>query len=43
MTGWVRIETLKEWVDREDLSIIVNGDTPFRVYHPKKERELSLA
>ncbi|MEQ8364770.1 MAG: homoserine dehydrogenase [Cyclobacteriaceae bacterium] len=43
MTGWVRIETLKEWVDREDLSIIVNGDTQFRVYHPKKERELSLA
>ncbi|MGB4973110.1 MAG: homoserine dehydrogenase [Cyclobacteriaceae bacterium] len=43
MTGWIRIKKLAEWVDREDLSIIVNGDTYFRVYEPKKERELSLA
>jgi homoserine dehydrogenase len=43
MTGWIRIKKLAEWVDRNDLSIIVIGDTPFKVYESKKERELSLA
>lgn len=42
MTGWIRIKTLKEWIDRDDLSIMVNGDTHFNVYAPKKEREFSL-
>lgn len=42
MTGWVRIENLAEWVDREGLSIIVNSDTHFRFYEPKKVREFSL-
>ena len=43
MTGWIRIKKLAEWVDRNDLSIIVLGDTPFKVYESKKEQELSLA
>jgi homoserine dehydrogenase len=43
MTGWIRIKKLAEWVDRNDLSVIVLGDTPFKVYESKKEQELSLA
>lgn len=43
MTGWMRIKKLVEWVDRDDLSIMVNDDTHFKVYEPKKEREFSLA
>ncbi|MEP2668389.1 MAG: homoserine dehydrogenase [Cyclobacteriaceae bacterium] len=43
MTGWISTRKLAEWADREDLSIMINGDTHFRVYNPKKERELSLA
>lgn len=42
MTGWISTQKLKEWANRDDLSIILNSSAPFRVLTSKKEREFSL-
>lgn len=42
MTGWITIQKIKEWASCDDISIILNNSTPFRVLASKKEREFSL-
>lgn len=41
MNGLISVQKLKEWEYREDLSIILNHATGFRVSKPKKEHEFS--
>lgn len=41
MNGLIRVQKLKEWQDREDLSIILNQGTNSRIVKPKKEHEFS--
>ncbi|MBX2943727.1 MAG: homoserine dehydrogenase [Cyclobacteriaceae bacterium] len=43
MKGWISIKKLLEWIDRKDLSVLLTGDSYFRVYEPKKAHEFSLA
>ena len=42
MNGWIRTQKLLEWVDREDLSIILKNDVQWRACVQEKEQEFSL-